>query len=86
MKRLTMKDRKRISELWDGGKSKVEIAADLGVCVATVYGELERGRTGKTDHNCREEYDPVLGQTVYNARMKNCGRRPVAAGKQNMEV
>lgn len=76
-----MKDRKRISELWDDGKSKLEIAAELGVCVATVYKELERGQTGETDHNFREKYDPARGQAVYNARMKNCGRRPAAAGK-----
>jgi len=85
VKRLTIQDRKKILELWDSGKTKLEIAAALGISLPTVYKELERGQTGETDCNFQEKYDPALGQTVYNARLKNCGRRPAAAEKHSSE-
>ncbi len=45
MKKLTPEDRKKIEEMWENNASHIEIAAEIGVCLATIYKELRRGQT-----------------------------------------
>lgn len=84
MKKLTMENRKDIEKMWGEGASPVEIAAGVGICQATVYIELQRGRVydedGKEimDDNFRPKYSAEQGQTVYLANMRRRGRRPKA--------
>lgn len=51
-KRLVFSDRQRIEEMRNRGKTKKEIAAEIGVHIATIYRELERGATnGKAGYS-----------------------------------
>lgn len=43
-KRLVFADRQRIEAMLNGGMNEKEIAEEVGVHVATIYRELERGR------------------------------------------
>lgn len=42
-KRLVYKDRQEIERMCNDGKSPKEIAAAIGIHIATIYRELERG-------------------------------------------
>ena len=77
---LTLKDRKIIAKRWADGDSAATIAAGLGFATGTIYTELERGRTGKLDHNSRPQYDPARGQAVYQANLRKRGNRTVKKG------
>lgn len=85
MKILTLGDRKKIEQMWEGKASPVEIAAELGISQATVYTELRRGSIydaeGKEvlDGNFRRKYSAEQGETVYQQNRRNQGRRPAEA-------
>lgn len=44
-KRLAFADRQRIEEMFNSGMNEKAIAAEVGVHIATIYRELERGKT-----------------------------------------
>ena len=48
MKTLTLEDRKRMEQMWSGNASPVQIAAELGISLCTVYTELKRGQRADT--------------------------------------
>lgn len=48
-KRLVFKDRQKIEEMRNNGASEKEIADEIGVHIATVYRELERGKIVDVD-------------------------------------
>lgn len=51
-KRLVFSDRQRIEEMRKKGNTEKEIAAAVGVHIATIYRELERGTTdGKAGYS-----------------------------------
>ena len=79
MKKKTMNlpDRERLAELWARGDKAVEIAVALKFSPTAIYDELKRGRTEEFDRNCRFRYDPMQGQAVYQANLRNRGRRRV---------
>ena len=72
---LTLKDRKVIAKRWADGDSAVAIAEGLGRSPGTIYAELTRGHTGELDRNSRPQYDPELGQAVYQANLRKRGNR-----------
>ena len=85
MKTLTLEDRKRMEQMWSGNASPVQIAAELGLILCTVYTELKRGqradaRTGEIalDRNFRPEYNAELGEKTYQSNLRKRGRRSKA--------
>ena len=70
---LLLKDRRQIAELYVDGAAVAYIAETIGVSRYSVYRELSRGYTGKTDSNGRPGYDPDLAQKNLHPRWK----RPV---------
>lgn len=83
MKTLTLEDRKRMEQMWSGNASPVQIAAELGISLCTVYTELKRGqradtRTGEMalDQNFRPEYNAERGEKTYQSNLRKRGRRP----------
>ncbi len=75
---LTLQDRRVLAERWAAGDGAVNIAVELGFSPAAIYQELKRGDTGELDQNKRPKYDPEKGQAVYQANLRNRGRRPAA--------
>lgn len=79
-KYITFQDRKQISARYAAGDRPADIADGLGVTVATVYRELERGRTTgedgdvMLDRNQRPAYNPVIAQQIVQANFKRRGR------------
>ena len=72
---LTYEDRKKLETLYADGESLTDIAAKLGVHLATVYRELTRGGTGEIDNNGRCGYSAELGQKRVSENFKRRGRR-----------
>jgi len=72
---ITMEDRQNIAAWYLNGDRPCDIAERLGVSVATVYREIERGHTGELDINQRPAYDPELAQRTVQMNFKNRGRR-----------
>ena len=83
-KNLTYTQRLQLEALLKAGLHKKEIAAQLGVCLATVYNELKRGayeykRYSYTDYWGERHYKPVTGyspniaQDKYKLNMTACG-------------
>ena len=73
-----MRDRQVLAQRWEAGDGAVNIAVELGFSPAAIYQELKRGSTGELDQNKRLKYDPEKGQAVYQANLRNRGRRPAA--------
>lgn len=44
-KRIIFRDRLRIEAMYNRGTKPEDMAGEIGVCVATMYRELERGKT-----------------------------------------
>lgn len=68
-------DRQKIQAMWEDGCSPKDIAAALGVHLATVYNELKRGENGEYDKNQRRAYDAALAQRNYHESLKRRGPR-----------
>lgn len=73
MARLTLKDRKAISKMYDAEESNLAIAVKVGVHPCTIYEELKRGYTGALDKNGRRAYDPELAQRTVQEHVRRCG-------------
>ena len=74
-KYITFDDRKKFEELYAANKSFADIAAALGVHLATVYREAERGNTGKLDINGRNGYSAAIAQQAKQKSIKRRGHR-----------
>lgn len=72
---LTFEDRKRLEALYKDNKSPADIAAELGVHLATIYRELKRGGTGKLDKNGRNGYKAKIAQQTVQDSIKRRGHR-----------
>ena len=55
-----------------------EIAKRVGKCRATIYRELERGKTGETDSRFRQGYSAAVAEARVNRSYRNRGRRKAA--------
>lgn len=67
-KHLSYSDRQEMEKLYLQGWHMNDIAAKLGVSLATVYHERARGDTGKMDKNGRGGYSAELAQSKIYAR------------------
>ena len=75
MIRLTLKDRKLISKMYNDEASVFSIAVAVGCHIQTIYDDLKRGDTGRLDKNGRREYDPDLAQRTVQANMRRAGAK-----------
>ena len=75
---LKLEERKIIERMYAGGAKPLEIAQSIGKCQATIYRELERGRTGETDSRFRPEYSAEVAEARVNRAYRNRGRRKAA--------
>ncbi|MGO5116589.1 helix-turn-helix domain-containing protein [Candidatus Avoscillospira sp. LCP25S3_F1] len=73
-KYITYHDRQQISTRYLNDERVADIAAALGLTLATVYRELKRGETGALDHNQRMEYDPDIAQRRVQENLKRRGK------------
>jgi len=78
-KYLTTTDRQQIAAQYLAGARPCDIAEKLGVHIATIYHELQRGRTGKLDKNQRIAYNPELAQRKLQENFKRRGRKTAVA-------
>lgn len=60
-KRLVFSDRQKIEEMRNNGNTEKEIAAAVGVHIATIYRELERGATDEKSGYSAEVAQRAIG-------------------------
>ena len=72
---ITFEDRKQFEKLYTDNMSLKDIASALGVHLATIYRELERGNTGKLDENGRSGYSAEAAQKNIQQSIKRRGHR-----------
>lgn len=68
--RMTAADRQKLDELYGQGLGIKAIAQEIGFDRTSIYRELIRGYTGKTDWNGRPGYDSDLAQSALGRRWK----------------
>ncbi len=74
-KNLILEDRRHLEQLYNEGARLADIAAFLGVHLATIYRELARGKTGQLDANGREGYSADIAQKAAQENLKRRGRK-----------
>lgn len=74
-RKMTLQDRRVLEKRWAAGDNATQIAVDLGFAPDTIYKELRRGYTGKLNQLSRPAYEAEVGQAVYQANLRNRGRR-----------
>ena len=79
---FTYEDRRKLEDLYNAGSALPNIADTLGVQLATIYRELNRGSTGEIDANGRVGYDAELAQKNMLESLKRRGRKQ-GGDKQN---
>lgn len=57
---LKLEERRIIEAMYAEGAKPDEIAKRVGKCRATIYRELERGKTGETDSRFRQGYSAAV--------------------------
>lgn len=72
---LELTDRQELAQRYRAGERVLDIATQLGIHPATVYHELERGRTDELDENQRPVYDPVKAQRSFQEGLRRRGHR-----------
>lgn len=72
---LSYNDRKWLEAMYLNNERPADIAAKLGVHIATIYKELQRGNTGNFDKNWRSEYSAEVAQRTITESLKNRGCR-----------
>lgn len=75
---LKLEEREVIEAMYAEGAKPCEIAKRVGKCQATIYRELERGRTGEIDSRFRLEYSAAVAEARVNQSYRNRGRRKAA--------
>ena len=73
-KYVTYQERQEISTRYLNDERVADIAAALGLTLATVYRELKRGETGALDHNQRMAYDPDIAQRRVRENLTRRGK------------
>lgn len=76
---LSYNDRKQLEMMHLNNERPSNIAAKLGVHVATIYRELQRGGAGKFSKNSRSRYSAEIAQQTI---MKNSKNRLASASLQ----
>ncbi len=83
-KNLTYTQRLQLETLFNAGLHKKQIAKQLGLCLATVYNELKRGKCtqkkisytdywGENHYKTVTAYSPNIAQDKYRINMSACG-------------
>lgn len=72
---LKLEERRIIEAMYAEGAKPDEIAKRVGKCRATIYRELERGKTGETDSRFRQGYSAAVAEARVNRSYRNRGRR-----------
>ena len=75
---LRLEERRIIEAMYAEGAKPGEIAKRVGKCQATIYRELERGKTGETDSRFRQGYSAEVAEARVNRSYRNRGRRKAA--------
>ena len=75
---VRLEERRIIEAMYAEGAKPGEIAQRVGKCQATIYRELERGKTGKTDSRFRQGYSAEVAEARVNRSYRNRGRRKAA--------
>ena len=75
---LKLEERRIIEAMYAEGAKPGEIAERVGKCQATIYRELERGKTGETDSRFRQGYSAAVAEARVNRSYRNRGRRKAA--------
>lgn len=75
---LRLEERRIIEAMYAEGAKPGEIAKRVGKCQATIYRELERGKTGETDSRFRQGYSAEVAEARVNRSYRNRGRRKTA--------
>ena len=75
---LKLEERRIIEEMYAKGAKPGEIAERVGKCQATIYRELERGKTGETDSRFRQGYSAAVAEARVNRSYRNRSRRKAA--------
>lgn len=75
---LKLEERRIIEAMYAEGAKPDEIAKRVGKCRATIYRELERGKTGETDSRFRQGYSAAVAEARVNRSYRNRGRRKAA--------
>ena len=78
---LKLEERRIIEEMYAKGAKPGEIAERVGKCQATIYRELERGKTGETGSRFRQGYSAAVAEARVNRSYRNRGRRKAAQKK-----
>ncbi len=78
---LTLADREKLEALHLEGQRAQDIADALGVHVATIYKELQRGDTGNFDRNMNREYNAKLAQARLTENLRNRGKKHKTAAE-----
>lgn len=73
-KNLTFEDRQRLEELRNKNVSNRAIASELGVHLATIYREIQRGNTGEIDDNGQYRYSAAVAQANTRENLSRRGR------------
>ena len=71
---LKLEERRIIEEMYAKGAKPGEIAERVGKCQATIYRELERGKTSRF----RQGYSAAVAEARVNRSYRNRGRRKAA--------
>ena len=71
---LKLEERRIIEAMYAKGAKPGEIAQCIGKCQATIYRELKRGKTGKTDSRFRQEYSAEVAEARVNRAYQNRSR------------
>lgn len=75
---LTLEERRVIEAMYAEGAKPGEIAKRVGKCQATIYRELERGKTEETNSRFRQGYSAEVAEARVNRSYRNRGRRKAA--------
>lgn len=68
-------ERRKIQDMWEGGVSAKEIAAELEISMSTFYTELRRGQDGTRLPDQRRRYDANLAQLRVQQSLERRGRK-----------
>ena len=71
---LKLEERRIIEEMYAKGAKPGEIAERVGKCQATIYRELERGKTGETDSRFRQGYSAAVAEARVNRSYTDIAR------------
>ncbi len=73
-KLITLEDRRKIERAYYNGAAPGAIAAEVGASLSSIYREIARGYTGRTDKNGRPAYSADVAQADASERVSRRGR------------